>query len=48
MKGIEKKLSNEQFVNNAPDAVVEKERMKQADTKTSLQKLRAQLDEFSR
>ncbi|PWN06431.1 valine--tRNA ligase [Rhodohalobacter mucosus] len=48
LKGIEKKLSNEQFVNNAPEAVVEKERMKKSDTETSLQKLRAQLDEFSR
>jgi valyl-tRNA synthetase len=31
VKGIEKKLSNERFVNNAPAAVVEKERKKLAD-----------------
>jgi valyl-tRNA synthetase len=29
--GIEKKLSNERFVNNAPTAVVEKEKKKLAD-----------------
>ncbi|MEM0993062.1 MAG: class I tRNA ligase family protein, partial [Bacteroidota bacterium] len=31
LKGVEKKLSNERFVNNAPAAVVEKERKKLAD-----------------
>ncbi|MFK7797521.1 MAG: class I tRNA ligase family protein, partial [Aureispira sp.] len=31
VKGIEKKLGNERFVNNAPAAVVEKERKKLAD-----------------
>jgi len=31
VKGIEKKLSNERFVNNAPAAVVDKERKKLAD-----------------
>ena len=34
---IEKKLSNERFVNNAPAAVVEGERKKLADTLTKLQ-----------
>jgi valyl-tRNA synthetase len=46
LKGIEKKLSNEQFVSNAPEAVVEKERRKKADTESSLQKLQDQLEEF--
>ncbi|MEL6720754.1 MAG: valine--tRNA ligase, partial [Bacteroidota bacterium] len=31
VKGVEKKLSNERFVNNAPAAVVDKERKKLAD-----------------
>jgi len=31
LKSVEKKLENERFVNNAPPAVVEKERKKQAD-----------------
>jgi valyl-tRNA synthetase len=33
---ISKKLSNERFVNNAPEAVVAKERKKQADTEAKL------------
>ena len=37
--GIEKKLSNERFVNNAPAAVVEKERKKLADGKAKIQLL---------
>jgi valyl-tRNA synthetase len=48
LTGIEKKLANENFVSNAPDEVVEKERRKKADTQISLEKLQAQLDEFSR
>ena len=35
---VEKKLSNSKFVDNAPPAVVEKEKQKQADT---LQKIKA-------
>jgi valyl-tRNA synthetase len=46
LKGIEKKLSNEQFVSNAPETVVEKERRKKADTESSLKKLQDQLAEF--
>ena len=47
LKGIEKKLSNEQFVSNAPEEVVDKERRKKADTESSLQKLQDQLEELS-
>ncbi|MDZ7718721.1 MAG: class I tRNA ligase family protein [Balneolaceae bacterium] len=46
LKSVEKKLANEQFVENAPDAVVEKERQKKADTHSNLEKLRKQLEEF--
>ena len=41
---IEKKLSNERFVNNAPAAVVEAERKKLADTITKLAANHASLD----
>ncbi len=43
-KSIEKKLSNERFVNNAPAAVVEGERKKLADTMQKLAANRATLD----
>ena len=46
MKGIDAKLSNKGFVENAPDAVVEKERQKKADAETNLGKLKDQLSEF--
>lgn len=46
LKGIKGKLSNEGFVNNAPEAVVEKERKKKADTEDSLAKLREQIKDF--
>lgn len=46
LKSVEKKLANEQFVKNAPDAVVEKERKKKADAESNLDKLRKQLEEF--
>ncbi len=39
LKGIEKKLSNEKFVNNAAPDVVERERAKQQDWTNSLKKL---------
>ncbi|HKK89495.1 MAG TPA: class I tRNA ligase family protein, partial [Saprospiraceae bacterium] len=39
LKSVEKKLSNERFVNNAPEAVVEKERQKKADGETKLANL---------
>ncbi len=40
LKGIEKKLSNEKFVNNAPADVVEKEKTKQRDWTGNLDKLK--------
>ena len=43
-KSIEKKLSNERFVNNAPAAVVEGERKKLADTQQKLAANRATLE----
>lgn len=46
LKSINGKLSNEKFVNNAPEAVVEKERKKQADAQQNLEKLRASLQEL--
>ena len=42
MLGIEKKLSNERFVANAPAAVVELERKKKADAETKIAALRQQ------
>lgn len=41
--GVNKKLSNERFVNNAPPAVVEKERQKQADGEARLKILEESL-----
>ena len=38
--GIEKKLANKKFVNNAPKEVVEKEKTKQRDWTENLNKLR--------
>ncbi len=46
MKGIDAKLSNKGFVDNAPAAVVEKERQKKADAESNLGKLKAQLTEL--
>ncbi|WP_234570922.1 valine--tRNA ligase [Rhodohalobacter sp. 614A] len=46
LKSVEKKLANEQFVKNAPDAVVEKERKKKSDAESNLEKLQKQLTEF--
>jgi len=43
ISGIEKKLSNERFVNNAPTAVVEKERKKMADGEARIANIKEQL-----
>jgi len=43
LKSVIQKLSNERFVNNAPDAVVDKERQKQADAEARIQVLEEQL-----
>lgn len=43
LAGINKKLSNEKFVNNAAPEVVEKERTKKKDWESNLKKLKANL-----
>ena len=47
LKGVEKKLSNERFVNNAPDAVVASEKKKQADALARIEILEKSLAELS-
>lgn len=44
LKSVAKKLSNERFVNNAPEAVVAAERKKEADAKTKIQVLKEKLE----
>jgi valyl-tRNA synthetase len=46
LKGIEKKLSNEKFVDNAPEDVVNNERQKKKDALSDLEKLESQLKDF--
>ena len=43
LAGVEKKLSNERFVANAPAAVVELERKKQSDAQSKIATLRETL-----
>ncbi|MEX2456203.1 MAG: class I tRNA ligase family protein, partial [Balneolaceae bacterium] len=47
LKSVEKKLANKQFVENAPNAVVEKERNKLSDAESNLQKLKQSLTELN-
>jgi valyl-tRNA synthetase len=47
LAGIEKKLSNEKFVNGAPADVVEKERTKQRDWQENLRKLKEILESLN-
>ena len=47
LAGIEKKLSNEKFVNGAPAEVVEKERTKQKDWQENLRKLKKILENLN-
>lgn len=44
LKSVQKKLSNERFVNNAPDAVVSVERKKLADTEAKIAALKAGIE----
>ncbi len=46
LTSLEKKLSNEAFIKNAPASVVEKERVKLKDAEQKLLKLRVQIDEL--
>lgn len=46
LKGVNGKLSNQNFVNNAPEAVVENERNKKRDGEANLAKLQEQLSHF--
>ena len=47
LKSVEKKLSNERFVNNAPSQVVEAERKKQQDAEAQLKALTESLASFN-
>lgn len=47
LKSVEKKLSNERFVNNAPDKVVEIERKKLADAQAKIESLEASIATLS-
>jgi len=44
LKSVEGKLSNQKFVENAPDDVVERERQKKADAKSDIEKLKQTLE----
>ena len=44
--GIKKKLSNEKFVANAPEAVIERERKKQSDSEEKIVALKASLEDL--
>lgn len=46
LRGVNGKLNNENFVNNAPEAVVENERNKKRDGEANLAKLKEQLKYF--
>ena len=46
LTGIKKKLSNEKFVANAPEAVIERERKKQNDSEEKIAALKASLEEL--
>jgi valyl-tRNA synthetase len=45
--GVDKKLSNEKFINNAPENVIEKEKGKKNDWENSLLKLKSLLNDIS-
>ncbi len=42
--GIQKKLSNERFVNNAPEKVIELERKKESDTLAKIETIKSSLE----
>jgi valyl-tRNA synthetase len=43
LQGVRSKLSNERFVANAPAAVIENERKKEADSLSKIESLKSQL-----
>ncbi len=43
LKSVQKKLSNERFVNNAPEQVITNERKKEADALAKIETLKASL-----
>ncbi|MBZ0181936.1 MAG: valine--tRNA ligase [Melioribacteraceae bacterium] len=47
LTGVEKKLSNDKFVNNAPADVVEKEKQKKENWQSSIEKLKSILSDLS-
>ena len=48
LQGVMKKLSNEKFVNNAPAAVIELERKKQADAESIIKSLKERIAAFKK
>ena len=46
--GVTKKLSNERFVNNVPEAVVNKEKAKQADAESKIKVIEEQIASLSK
>ena len=44
LKSVEKKLANERFVNNAPAAVVDKEKKKKSDAEARIKVLNEQIN----
>ena len=47
LKSVENKLKNENFVNNAPDVVVEKEKQKIKDAKQKIESIKKSISELS-
>jgi len=47
LKSVDKKLSNERFVNNAPEQVVAVEKAKKADAEAKIEALKASLKSLS-
>ena len=48
LTGVEKKLSNENFVAHAPEAVVERERKKKSDAEEKIAALKASIEELKK
>ena len=44
LKSVQKKLSNERFVNNAPEQVIKNERQKEADALAKIETIKASLN----